>query len=220
MRRKQITFTDKLYDYMIEVGAREHNALKALRAATDRIAYAGMQIGPHQGALMALLVQLIGARRTLEVGVFTGYSALAVALALPPDGKVVACDVSEEYTAMARRFWRKAGVANKIELHLAPALQTLKRLIDDGQSGAFDFAFIDADKELYDAYYEAALKLVRRGGLVAIDNVLWGGRAADAKARNGSTKAIRALNRKIAKDKRVSMCLAPVGDGLTLAMKR
>ncbi len=220
MRRKQIAFSDKLYDYMLQVGAREHKVLKALRKRTDRMTAAGMQIGPHQGALMALLAQAIGARRTLEVGVFTGYSALAVALALPPDGKVVACDVSEEYTAIARRYWRMAGVAAKIELHIAPALKTLKRLIGDGASGTFDFAFIDADKELYDAYYEAALALLRRGGLVAIDNVLWGGSVVDAQRRNGSTRAIRALNRKIARDKRVSICLVPVGDGLTLALKR
>jgi predicted O-methyltransferase YrrM len=169
---------------------------------------------------MALLVQLMGARRTLEVGVFTGYSALAVALALPADGQVVACDVSEEYTAIARRYWQQAGVADKIDLRLGPAAETLAALIANGETGQFDFAFIDADKSGYDTYYEQTLQLVRPGGLIAIDNVLWSGRVADATVQDNRTGKIRALNAKIHQDDRVDLSLVPIADGLTLARKR
>jgi len=173
-----------------------------------------------------LLIELIGAKRTLEVGVFTGYSSTVVALALPPDGKLVACDVSEEWTRIARRYWQQAGVESKIELHIQPAVQTLDKLLASGQAGSFDFAFIDADKANYDSYYEAALRLVRPGGLVLIDNVLWGGRVLDRRAADRSTPidrdtaAVQALNRKLHQDKRINLSLLPIGDGLTLVRKR
>jgi predicted O-methyltransferase YrrM len=169
---------------------------------------------------MALLVQLMGATKTLEVGVFTGYSSLCVALALPPTGKIIACDVSEEYTRIARRYWQAAGVADKIELRLAPALETLDQVLAEGQAETFDFAFIDADKANYEGYYERSLQLVRPGGLIAIDNVLWSGRVADPEVQNNSTSAIRALNDKLYRDQRISLSLVPIADGLTLALKR
>ena len=179
-----------------------------------------MQIGPEQGQFMALLVELMGARKTLEVGTFTGYSALAVALALPEVGRLVACDISEEWTAMGRRYWEEAGVAHKIDLRLAPALETLDELLTEGSAGTFDFAFIDADKEGYDAYYERSLKLIRTGGLIAFDNTLWEGKVVDPTATDVDTEAIRAINTKLAGDERVTLSLLPVGDGLTLARKR
>jgi len=179
-----------------------------------------MQISPEQGQLMALLVRLLGAKKTLEVGVFTGYSSLVVALALPPDGKLIACDVSEEYTTIARRFWQEAKVADKIDLQLGPAVETLDRLLEQGEAGTFDFAFIDADKSNYDAYYERALHLLRAGGVIAIDNVLWSGDVADPSVQDARTNAIRQLNQKIHQDDRVLISLLPIGDGLTLAMKQ
>ncbi len=169
---------------------------------------------------MGLLVQLIGAKKTLEVGVFTGYSSLSVALALPEDGKIIAADVSEEFTAVARRYWQKAGVADKIDLRLAPALETLDNLLASGQAETFDFAFIDADKENYDGYYERTLQLIRPGGLIAIDNVLWSGRVADPQIQDENTQIIRNLNKKLHQDERVTLSLLPIGDGLTLALKR
>jgi caffeoyl-CoA O-methyltransferase len=179
-----------------------------------------MQIAPEQGQFMALLAQLLGAKKTLEIGVFTGYSSLCVALALPPEGKIVACDVSEEYTATARRYWEVAGVAGKIDLRIAPALQTLDQLLAACEAGTFDFAFIDADKDNYDGYFELSLQLVRTGGLIAIDNVLWGGRVADPQVQDSSTQAIRAFNEKLHRDQRVTLSLVPIADGLTLALKR
>jgi predicted O-methyltransferase YrrM len=167
---------------------------------------------------MALLVRLMGAKKTLEIGVFTGYSSLVVALALPADGKIVACDVSEEYTAIARRYWQAAGVANKINLHIAPALETLDRLLADGETD-FDFAFIDADKSSYDSYYERALQLVRPGGLIAIDNVLWSGRVGDPEVQDNRTNTMRAFNQKLHQDTRITLSLVPIADGLTLALK-
>ena len=220
MSRRTLSMTDALYDYLLAVSSREPEVLRRLREETARLPNAGMQIGPEQGQFMALLVQLLGARRTLELGVFTGYSSLAVALALPPDGRVVACDVSEEWTAIARRYWAEAGVARKIELRLGPALATLDALLADGQAGSFDFAFIDADKGNYDHYYERALRLVRPGGLIAIDNVLSGGRVADPAAQGESVAAIRALNAKLHHDERIALSLVPIGDGLTLALRR
>jgi len=218
--RKTIEMTDQLHAYLAEVGVREHPLLARLREETGRLEQANMQIGPEQGAFMQLLVELIGARRCLEVGVFTGYSSLAVALALPPDGRIVACDVSEEWTAIARRYWAEAGVEDRVDLRLAPATETLDALLADGEAGAYDFAFIDADKANYDAYYERCLELLRPGGLIAIDNVLWSGRVADASADDPDTRAIRAVNRQIAADERVTICLVPIGDGLTLARRR
>jgi caffeoyl-CoA O-methyltransferase len=206
--------------YLRGVGVREATALAGLRAETARLPHAMMQISPEQGALMQLLVRLIDARRCLEVGVFTGYSALAVALALPDDGRILACDVSEQWTAIGRRHWREAGVAHKIELRLQPALQTLDEQIAAGKSGSFDFAFIDADKSNYPNYYERALTLMRSGGLIAIDNVLWNGAVADAKQKDADTVAIRALNTALHGDERIDLSMVPIGDGLTLARKR
>jgi caffeoyl-CoA O-methyltransferase len=194
--------------------------LRRLREETAGLEHADMQIGPEQGQLMALLLELLDARRVLEIGTFTGYSALVMALALPEDGRVVACDVSEEWTSIGRRYWEEAGVAHKIDLRLAPAAETLQALLADGREGTFDFAFIDADKEGYDRYYELALRLVRTGGLVAIDNTLWEGKVADPSATDADTEAIRALNAKLRTDERVTLSLLPVGDGLTLALKR
>jgi predicted O-methyltransferase YrrM len=178
-----------------------------------------MQISPEQGQFMALLVKLIGAKKTLEIGVFTGYSSLVVALALPADGKIVACDVSEEYTNIARRYWQQAGVEDKIDLHIAPALETLDHLLAAGEAGTFDFAFIDADKGNYENYYERSLQLIRPGGLIAIDNVLWSGKVADTEIQDNQTNKIRAVNRKLHQDSRITLSLVPIADGLTLAMK-
>ena len=194
--------------------------MRRLREETAALEMAQMQIGPEQGQFMALLVELMGARKTLEVGTFTGYSALAVALALPEVGRLVACDISEEWTAMGRRYWEEAGVAHKIDLRLAPALETLDELLTEGSAGTFDFAFIDADKEGYDAYYERSLELIRTGGLIAFDNTLWEGKVVDPTATDVDTEAIRAINTKLAGDERVTLSLLPVGDGLTLARKR
>jgi caffeoyl-CoA O-methyltransferase len=179
-----------------------------------------MQIGPEQGQLLAFLVELIQATTVLEVGTFTGYSALCVALSLPEDGRLVACDVSEEWTSVGRRFWKEAGVSDKIELHLGPAAQTLGTLLEEGMAESFDFAFIDADKEGYDAYFEYGLQLLRPGGLMAIDNVLWEGKVSDPSVSDPDTTAIRALNAKLRNDPRISLSLLPIGDGLTLALKR
>ncbi|HEY9656182.1 MAG TPA: class I SAM-dependent methyltransferase [Crinalium sp.] len=220
MANQTIGLDDQLYRYLQSVSLQEPAILAQLRQETAQQSMSQMQIAPEQGQFMALLVQLMGAKKTLEVGVFTGYSALVVALALPPDGKVVACDVSEEYTTIARRYWQQAGVADKIDLHLAPALETLDRLLAAGQAGTFDFAFIDADKSNYDGYYERSLQLVRSGGLVAIDNVLWSGRVADPQVQDNRTNSIRAFNQKVHEDARVSLSLVPIGDGLTLARKR
>jgi predicted O-methyltransferase YrrM len=212
---RSVALTDKLYEYVIATGVRETAEQKALREETRKMRHGGMQIGPDQAALMQMLVRLVGARRCLEIGTFTGYSSLAVALALPEDGRVVCCDVSEEWTAIARKYWKRAGVDKKIELHLAPAMDTLASL-----SGEFDFVFIDADKPNYDRYYERSLQLVRPGGLLAIDNTLWSGQVVNERTRDEDTLALRALNRKLAKDERVDIALVPIGDGLTLARKR
>ncbi len=219
MSRRTIEMNDAVWQYLLEA-AEEPPILGRLRAETAELPMGGMQISPEQGRFMALLVELVGARRCLEIGVFTGYSSLAVALALPADGKIVACDVSEEWTAVARRYWAEAGVASKIHLRLAPATQTLDALVASGERGRFDFAFIDADKTGYDAYYERCLELLRPGGLIAIDNTLWGGKVADPSVNDESTVAIRALNAKARSDPRVSASLVPIGDGLLLARKR
>jgi len=199
---------------------RETKVQKRLREETARLPEAGMQIGPDQGALLALLARAIGARRAIEIGTFTGYSALAVAAALPADGKLVCCDKSKEWTAIARRYWEEAGVAKRIELKLGPGLKTLEALREEYGPGSFDFAFIDADKSGYDAYYEACLALLRSGGLIALDNMLWSGNVAKRTVRDESTLALRALNTKIRDDKRVDSCLLTVGDGVMLALKR
>ena len=220
MSRDTINLTGELTAYIRRVGVREDADLAALREETGHHRMATMQIGPEQGAFMALLVRLLGARKTLEVGVFTGYSSMVVAKAMGPEGRVLALDVSEEFTAVARRHWAKAGVADRIELRLRPAAESLQELVAAGGTETFDFAFIDADKSNYDTYYEYALKLVRRGGLIAIDNVLWDGKVVDALDKTADTAAIRALNEKVHGDKRVDAVLVPIGDGLTLALKR
>jgi caffeoyl-CoA O-methyltransferase len=222
MSRRTLNLDDHLYDYVLEASLREHSALADLRAATRDHPHAGMQISPEQGQLLALLVKLIGARRTIEVGVFTGYSALAVALALPDDGRVLACDVSDEYTSVGKPYWHRAGVANKIDLILEPALTTLDARLAAGEAGRYDFAFIDADKTNYDGYYERCLRLLRTGGLIAIDNTLWSGRVAQPAdpAQDADTAALQALNLKLRDDSRVDISLLPIGDGLTLARKR
>ena len=212
-------FPEKLARYIVEHSVREAEVLRELRAATASNPYAGMQIGADQGQFMALLVQAIGARRCLEIGTFTGYSALAVALALPDDGRIVCCDISEEWTAVARRFWKKAGVEHKISLKIAPALETLDEILQT-EKGKFDFAFIDADKGNYLGYYEKCLKLMRAGGLIAIDNTLWNGWVADAAHQEDDTRAIRAFNDQLLADRRVDLSLVPIGDGMTLALKR
>jgi caffeoyl-CoA O-methyltransferase len=212
--------SDDLLKYVRSVSVREPDLLRRLRAETASLPNAIMQITPEQGQFMALLVELIGAKQTLEIGVFTGYSSLSVALALPADGHILACDVSDEYTRIARRYWAEAGVANKIELHLAPALETLDRLIAERRQNSFDFAFIDADKSNYDNYYERALQLVRPGGLIAIDNVFQMGHALDPEPVDADIQAIRALNRKLHADARVSLSMVTIADGLTLARKR
>ncbi len=206
---------EKIARYVLDHSVREPEILRELRAATASVPHSGMQIGADQGQFMALLVQAIGARNCLEIGTYTGYSALAVALALPEDGRVVCCDVSEEWTAIARRFWKKAGMEHKIELHLAPALDTIKKL-----KGPFDFVFIDADKGNYANYYAACLPLVRRGGIIAVDNTLWSGWVTDAKRRDADTVALRAFNDKLHRDERVALSLLPLGDGVTLALKK
>lgn len=211
---------DDIERYVGDVITKETPVQKRLRAETAKLPMAGMQIGPDQGALLALLVRLIGAKRTIEIGTFTGYSALSVAQALPEGGKVIACDVSEEWTGIARRYWREAGLADRIDLRLGPATQTLKALLEAGGAGSFDFAFIDADKSGYDAYYELCLQLVRPNGLIAVDNVLWSGAVVNAKKQDADTAALRALNLKIRDDARVDSALLTVGDGLTLARKR
>ena len=219
MSSRSIGLSDALRDYLVDVSVRESQAQRRLREETASLDRAGMQISPEQGQLMRLLVRLIGARRAIEIGVFTGYSALSVALALPEDGELIACDVDEEWTAVARRYWAEAGVASKIRLALAPALETLDALLADGRAGEFDLAFIDADKTGYDRYYERCLDLLRPGGLVLIDNVLWGGAVIDPDDDSEDTAAIRALNAKLKDDARVDACMVPVGDGLTLARK-
>jgi predicted O-methyltransferase YrrM len=219
MSNRTLTLDDTLYRYLLDVSLREHVELAALREATKTHPRGRMQISPEQGQLMALLVKLIGARRTIEVGVFTGYSALAVALALPDDGQILACDISEEFTAIGRPHWQRAGVTHKIELVLAPALQTLDARLAAGEAGSYDFAFVDADKVNYDGYYERCLQLVHAGGLIAIDNTLWSGRVA-APAQDEDTAALQRFNRKLHADERVDLALLPIGDGLTLARRR
>lgn len=219
MSRRSLNLDDSLYQYLIEHSIREHPAQVALRAATALHPQAGMQIAPEQGQFMALLVKLLGARHAIEIGVFTGYSALSVALALPADGRLLACDISDEYTRIGRPYWQQADVAHKIDLRLAPALTTLDAQISAGMTGRYDFAFIDADKTSYDAYYERCLQLLRPGGLIAIDNTLWSGSVARP-AKDVDTAALQQLNAKLHHDRRVDMSLLPVGDGLTLARKR
>lgn len=220
MSSRTLSMTDALYDYLLAHSLREPPVLRELRELTRALPGAGMQISPEQGQFMALLVQLMGAKRCLEVGTFTGYSSTVVALALPGSGHVTCLDVSADYTRYAREAWRKAGVEQKITLHLAPALESLDTLLAEGQAGAFDFAFIDADKGNYVDYFEAAIELVRPGGLIAVDNTLWHGAVADSANTEVDTVAIRAFNDRLHADTRIDVSLVPIGDGLTLARKR
>ena len=211
---------DTLFRYVIEHSVREHPVMAELREETARIEHGGMQIGPDQASLMQLLVRLVGARRCIEVGVFTGYSSLAVALALPAGGTIVACDVTEEWTAIARRHWEKAGVADRIDLRLAPAGDTLAALLAAGEAGTYDFAFIDADKTGYRDYYGKCLQLLRPGGLIAVDNTLWSGDVADPAKQGRDTRALREFNEALRRDERVDIAMLTVGDGVSLARKR
>ena len=220
MGKRFTDLSDDLYDYLFSVGVREPELLGRLRRETNTMPMARMQVSPDQGQFMAQLVKLMGARRTLEIGVFTGYSSLCVALALPSGGRIVAFDVSEEWTSIARRFWEEAGVAGKIELRMKDAISGLDELLIKGQRDSYDFAFIDADKKEYGEYFERVLRLIRRGGLIMIDNVLWAGRVLDSKSQEEDTVAIRSFNEKLYSDSRVDISMLPVGDGVTLALKR
>ena len=215
-----LNLTEALHRYLLSVSLREHDLLGKLREETGRMANSNLQISPEQGQLMALLARLLGARCYLEIGVFTGYSSLCMALAMPAEARITACDLSEEYTAVARRYWQQAGVADRVDLRLGDALQTLESLIGEGRSGTYDMAFIDADKANYLAYYERCLALVRPGGLITVDNTLWSGRPIDSGDRSEDTEAIRAFNKRLHQDARVDLSLVPIGDGLTLARKR
>ena len=220
MGKRTLQLDENLYDYLLSVSSRETPILKRLREETDKLAEAGMQISPDQGQFMALLLKLIGATRVIEIGTFTGYSALVMATALPSDGKIICCDKSEEWTSMARRYWNEAGVDNKIDLRLGDALDTLDALIKSGNNKTFDFAFIDADKVNYPNYFECCITLLRQGGLIAVDNVLWGGSVINPEKQDEDTVAIRAFNKQLKDDDRVDISLVPIGDGLTLARKK
>ena len=220
MSNRTLGLSDAVYAYLLEASLREPPLLKALREETAKMPEANMQISPEQGQFMALLARLMDARRCIEVGVFTGYSSLALALALPESGRIIACDVSDEWTRVARRYWREAGVAHKIDLRIAPAIDTLRNLRANGGDGSYDFAFVDADKTSYGDYYEALLKLLRPGGLIAIDNTLWAGKVADPDAQDEDTVAIREFNAKLLADERIDLSLVPIADGVTLGCKR
>ena len=219
MSNRTLAISESIYQYLCDHSLREDPILKELRDHTYDMEERAMQIAPEQGQFMQMLIKLIGAKNTIEVGVFTGYSSLAIALALPEDGRIVACDVNPQYTSVAEKFWVSAGVREKIDLRIGPAKDTLSELINDGLTGTFDFAFIDADKVNYDHYYELCLELIRPGGLITVDNVLWGGATADDSINDTDTTSIRALNDKLHRDERIDLSLVPIGDGLTLAMK-
>ena len=219
MSTATIILDKKLREYLLNVSVKESEILRELREETAQMEYSAMQISPEQGAFMSFLVELIQAKRTLEIGVFTGYSALVVAMALPKDGIVTACDVSEEWANVGMKYWKKAQVEDKIDLRIAPALKTLDQLLSEGKQGTYDFAFIDADKIEYQGYFDKSLELLRIGGLIAIDNVLWGGSVIDDSIQDSSTKAIREFNENLSSDPRVSISMVPIGDGLTLACK-
>lgn len=220
MPRKVTYLNDALYEYLQVMSLREPPILQELHKVTAALASSQMQIAPEQGQFMALLIKLMGARRTIEVGVYTGYSSLAVALALPDDGQIIACDINEEWTAIAREYWRKANIAHKVDLRIAPANETLQELIDEGEIESFDFAFIDANKNGYIEYYEQCLRLIRQGGLILLDNTLREGKVADSNCDDRTTCAIRAINEKLKHDQRVDISLLPIGDGVTLARKK
>jgi predicted O-methyltransferase YrrM len=220
MSNRMLGMTDRIYDYMLGVSVHETDVQVRLRAETANMPLGGMQISPDHGQFMHLLARIIGARNCLEIGTFTGYSAICVASALPDDGRLICCDINEETTAVAQRYWAEAGLADKIDLRLGAAQETLQELLDDGGAGSFDFAFIDADKTNYATYYEQCLKLLRSGGVIAVDNVLWSGSVADPERHTPDTDALRAFNRQLHDDKRVDMAMLAIGDGVTLARKR
>ncbi len=219
MANKTLGLDESLYRYVLDTSLREPVVLQRLRKATESEDMAEMRSAPEQGQFMALLIRLMGARRIIEVGTYTGYATLWMALALPEDGEVIACDISERWTFVARRFWEEAGVDSRIRLHLRPALETLDELLERGEAGQFDFAFIDADKVNYENYFERCLALIRPGGLIVVDNVFWGGSVADPDKHDEATQAIRAFNQKLRDDVRVEISMLPVADGLTLARK-
>ena len=219
MSTATIILDKKLREYLLNISVKESEILRELREETAQMEYSAMQISPEQGTFMSFLVKLIQAKRTLEIGVFTGYSALVVAMALSEDGIVTACDVSEEWTNVGMKYWKKAQVEDKIDLRIAPALKTLDQLLSEGKQGTYDFSFIDADKIEYQGYFDKSLELLRIGGLIAIDNVLWGGSVIDDSIQDSSTKAIREFNENLSSDSRVSISMVPIGDGLTLACK-
>ena len=219
MSTATIMLDKKLREYLLNVSVKEPEILRELREETAQMEYSAMQISPEQGAFMSFLVKLIQAKRTLEIGVFTGYSALVVAMALSEDGIVTACDVSEEWANVGMKYWKKAQVEDKIDLRIAPALKTLDQLLSEGKQGTYDFSFIDADKIEYQSYFDKSLELLRIGGLIAIDNVLWGGSVIDDSIQDSSTRAIREFNENLSSDPRVSISMVPIGDGLTLACK-
>ena len=220
MSRKTLTMDDRLGDYLREVGVREPDIARALREETATLPESNMQIAPEQGQFLDFMIRALGARRTLEIGVYTGYSALITALALPDDGELIACDINAEWTTIAQRYWQRAGVSQRIRLQLRPALETLRGLVEAGESGQFDFAFIDADKTAYPAYFESCLELLRPGGVIAVDNTLWSGRVADPDAKDEDTVALRGFNARLGVDPRIDLCLLPLADGLTLARKK
>lgn len=221
MPKRTLTLDDRLYNYLLAVGVREPPLFAQLRKETlEHTDRPQMQIAPEQGQFMSLLAELLPIRRAIEIGTFTGYSALALASAMPEDGKLICCDVNQDWTAIARRYWEQAGVADRIELRLAPALETLDALIDEGRAGSLDFAFLDAVKTEYEAYYERCLVLLRTGGLIAVDNTLWSGSVADPDNHEPDTLALRAFNEARQVDERVSLSLLPIADGLTLLRKR
>ena len=220
MSTKSVPITPELYTYILNHWVREPDVLRRLREETSQLPNSAMQIGPEQGPILAILVQLIGAKKGIELGTFTGYSSTAVALALPDDGRLICCDVNADTTAVARRYWREAGVEHKIELVLGPALDTLNRLLAEGGAGTYDFAFIDADKTNYPAYWEKCIELIRPNGIILIDNVLWHGRLVDPAVRDADTEALRTINQQVFRDERVDVALIPVADGLTIARKR
>ena len=219
MSTATIILDKKLREYLLNISVKESEILRELREETAQMEYSAMQISPEQGTFMSFLVELIQAKRTLEIGVFTGYSALVVAMALSEDGIVTACDVSEEWANVGMKYWKKAQVEDKIDLRIAPALKTLDQLLSEGKQGTYDFSFIDADKIEYQGYFDKSLELLRIGGLIAIDNVLWGGSVIDDSIQDSSTRAIREFNENLSSDPRVSISMVPIGDGLTLACK-
>ena len=220
MSSSTVGLSNELRKYMLDVSFRDDDILRQLREETSTLKEAQMQISPEQGALLSILTKILNAKKTLDIGVFTGYSSLVVARELPNDGLVVACDTSIEWTSIAKKYWKLAGVDNKVDLHLAPAIETLEKLIEDGQGSTYDFSFIDADKINYQSYYENSLILVKPGGIIAVDNVLWSGQVIDESDSEPATRAIRSFNEKLYQDDRVSISMVPIGDGLTLAYKK